>query len=96
MQQQLQVFIDTWSRSAYTVHFISLFFLLSSFIILILFHFGKSEQSLEFLEKFQRLDGVKIDYNNQYTKLLQEYTRELEAVCVLIQNKIEILARGNV
>jgi dynein heavy chain len=32
------------------------------------------------LEKFQRLDGLKIDYNGQYTKLLQEYSRELETV----------------
>jgi len=35
---------------------------------------------LEFLEKFQRLDGVRVDYNNQYSKLLQEYSRELETV----------------
>jgi len=57
LQQQLQIFIDSWSRNAYT-----------------------SEQSLEFLEKFQRLDGVKIDYNSQYSKLLQEYSKELETV----------------
>ena len=67
LQQQLQTFIDTWSRNAYT-----------------------SEQSLEFLEKFQRLDGVRVDFNNQYSKLLQEYARELEAVRKLYEkNKTE-------
>jgi hypothetical protein len=40
----------------------------------------KAEQSLDFLEKFQRLDGLKIDYNGQYSKLLQEYSRELDTV----------------
>ena len=45
---------------------------------------------MEFLEKFQRLDGVKVDYNNQYTKLLQEYSRELETVRKLYEkNKTE-------
>jgi dynein heavy chain len=39
-----------------------------------------AEQSLDFLEKFQRLDGLKIDYNGQYSKLLQEYSRELDTV----------------
>ncbi len=39
-----------------------------------------AEQSLDFLEKFQRLDGLKIDYNSQYSKLLQEYSRELDTV----------------
>jgi dynein heavy chain len=73
LQLQLQIFIDNWSRSAYT-----------------------SEQSLEFLEKFQRLDGVRIDYNSQYSKLLQEYSRELEAVRKLYEkNKTEpILSRN--
>ena len=45
-----------------------------------------SEQSLEFLEKFQRLDGVKIDYNSQYSKLLQEYSKELETVSLFKKN----------
>lgn len=73
LQLQLQTFIDTWSRNAYT-----------------------AEQSLEFLEKFQRLDGVKIDYNSQYSKLLQEYSRELETVRKLYEkNKTEpILSRN--
>jgi len=67
LQQQLQGFIDTWSRNSYT-----------------------AEQSLEFLEKFQRLDGVRVDYNNQYSKLLQEYSRELETVRKLYEkNKTE-------
>ena len=36
------------------------------------------------------MDGVKIDYNNQYLKLLQEYSRELEAVRKLYEkNKSE-------
>ena len=73
LQQQLQTFIDTWSRNAYT-----------------------SEQSLEFLEKFQKLDGVRVDFNNQYSKLLQSYARELEAVRKLYEkNKAEpILSRN--
>ncbi len=73
LQQQLQSFIDTWSRNAYT-----------------------SEQSLEFLEKFQKLDGVRVDFNNQYSKLLQGYARELEAVRKLYEkNKAEpILSRN--
>ena len=42
------------------------------------------------MEKFQRLDGVKVDYNNQYSKLLQSYARELESVRKLYEkNKIE-------
>ena len=40
---------------------------------------------MEFLEKFQRLDGVRVDYNNQYSKLLQEYSRELETVSFFFQ-----------
>ena len=51
---------------------------------------------MEFLEKFQRLDGVKIDYNSQYSKLLQEYSRELETVRKLYEkNKTEpVLSRN--
>jgi dynein heavy chain, axonemal len=48
-----------------------------------------TEQSLEFLEKIQRLDGIKIDYNSQYLKLLQEYSKELDAVKKLYEkNKV--------
>ena len=38
-----------------------------------------AEQSLEFLQKFQSLN-INIDYNAQYSKLLQEYSHELETV----------------
>ena len=38
-----------------------------------------AEQSLEFLQKFQSL-SINIDYNAQYSKLLQEYAHELETV----------------
>lgn len=73
LQQQLQIFIDSWSRNAYT-----------------------AEQSLDFLEKFQKLDGVKIDYNSQYAKLLQEYSKELEAVRKLYEkNKTEPIMSRN-
>jgi dynein heavy chain len=55
-----------------------------------------SEQSLEFLEKFQRLDGVRIDYNGQYSKLLQEYSRELDTVRKLYEkNKQEPVMSRN-
>ena len=51
---------------------------------------------MDFLEKFQRLDGIRVDYNNQYTKLLQEYVRELDSVKKLYEkNKLEpILSRN--
>lgn len=56
LRNQLQNYIDSWNRNAYT-----------------------AEQSLEFLQKFQSLN-INIDYNAQYSKLLQEYSHELETV----------------
>lgn len=45
---------------------------------------------MEFLEKFQKLEGVKVDYNSQYSKLLQEYSKELEIIKKLYEkNKLD-------
>lgn len=38
------------------------------------------EQSLLFLNKFQDLEGVKIDFADKYNKLLQNFSKELDAV----------------
>ncbi|CAF0945608.1 unnamed protein product [Adineta steineri] len=38
------------------------------------------EQSLLFLNKFQDLEGVKIDFADKYSKLLQNYGKELDSV----------------
>jgi len=38
------------------------------------------EQSLLFLNKFQDLEGVKIDFSDKYSKLLQNFSKELDAV----------------
>ncbi len=54
------------------------------------------QQSLEFLDKFQRLEGVKADYNSQYSKLLQDYAKELDIVRKLYEkNKHEPMLSRN-